>query len=74
MPKDLNFEQKMEMVELISYVSGEITKKKDAGEITVDKASLEYKKLKDLSFETVEEFNAAQEEVNSVSSKYNITI
>lgn len=71
---DLNFEQKMEMVELISYVSGEITKKKDAGEITVDKASLEYKKLKDLSFETVEEFNAAQEEVNSVSSKYNITI
>lgn len=69
-----NFEQKMEMVELISYVSGEITKKKDAGEITVDKASLEYKKLKDLSFETVEEFNAAQEEVNSVSSKYNITI
>lgn len=70
----LNFEQKMEMVELISYVSGEITKKKDAGEITVDKASLEYKKLKDLSFETVEEFNAAQEEVNSVSSKYNITI
>lgn len=70
----VNFEQKMEMVELISYVSGEITKKKDAGEITVDKASLEYKKLKDLSFETVEEFNAAQEEVNSVSSNYNITI
>lgn len=70
----LDFEQKMKMVELISYVSGEITKKKDAGEITVDQASLEYKKLKDLSFETVEEFNAAQEEVNSVSSKYNITI
>ena len=70
----LSFEKKMEMVELISYVSGEITKKKDAGEITVDKASLEYKKLKDLSFEAVEEFNAAQEEVNSVSSKYNITI
>lgn len=70
----LSFEKKMEMVELISYVSGEITKKKDAGEITVDKASLEYKKMKDLSFETVEEFNAAQEEVNSVSSKYNITI
>lgn len=70
----LSFEQKMEMVELISYVSGEITKKKDSGEITVDKASLEYKKLKDLSFETVEEFNAAQEEVNLVSSKYNITI